>query len=188
MAQKPVRKEYRSIRGKHGVGKVLGRNKWVHASALPLLSAQERALVDRALNALKREKGIIIDFTKDVVLKINLVDNGGAITFCYSPDWKTATEPACGPMIGVSSLNAGTPKFRVTSAAADPYIYHHKWMFVADTYRGFNVDQAKRWSETWENHPIVRALAAGPDEHFRLRIGKQAYWQTKVLAPIRRSR
>ena len=35
-------KVYRSIRGPHGVGKVLGKNKWVHASALPALSAQER--------------------------------------------------------------------------------------------------------------------------------------------------
>jgi hypothetical protein len=35
-------KVYRSLRGPHGVGKVLGKNKWVHASALPALSAQER--------------------------------------------------------------------------------------------------------------------------------------------------
>ena len=35
-------KVYRSLRGPHGVGKVLGKNKWVHASALPALSAKER--------------------------------------------------------------------------------------------------------------------------------------------------
>lgn len=177
-------KVYRSIRGPHGVGKVLGRNKWVHASALPALSPAERALVGKALTAIQREKGIEIDFRKDVVIKINPVENGGAVTFCYSPDWKTATEPECGPMVGVSGLTTGPRKFRVTRPPADPYVYHHKWMFVGDDYRGFNVPAAKRWSETWENSPVVRALNADKDEHFRLRIGKQHYWQSKVLAPL----
>ena len=179
---------YHSIRGSHGVGKVLGRNKWVHASALPALSPAERALVGKALRAIQREKGIEIDFRKDVIIKINPVENGGAVTFCYSPDWKTATEPECGPMVGVTGLATGTPKFRVTKPPADPYIYHHKWMFVDDDYRGFNVAQAKRWSETWENSPVVRALNADKAEHFRLRIGKKDYWQERVLAPLGKRR
>ena len=61
-------------------------------------------------------------------------------------------------------------------------------MFVGDDYRGFNVPAAKRWSETWENSPVVRALNADKDEHFRLKIGKKDYWQTRVLAPLARSR
>jgi hypothetical protein len=181
-------KIYRSLRGPHGVGKVLGRNKWVHASALPALSAPERGLVGKALQAIQREKGIEIDFRKDVVIKINPVEKGGAVTFCYSPDWKTATEPECGPMIGVTGLAAGPLKFRVSNPPAVPYIYHHKVMFVDDDYRGFNVEQAKRWSETWENSPVVRALCADKNEHFRLRIGKKDYWQEKVLAPLGRTR
>jgi hypothetical protein len=179
---------YRSIRGPHGVGKVLGRNKWVHASALPALSAPERALVGKALQAIQREKGIEIDFRKDVVIKINPAEKGGAVTFCYSPDWKTATEPECGPMIGVTGLAAGPRAFRVSNPPADPYVYHHKWMFVDDDYRGFNVPAAKRWSETWENSPVVRALCADKTEHFRLRIGKKDYWQENVLAPLGKRR
>lgn len=179
---------YRSVRGPHGIGKVLGRNKWVHASALPALSAAERGLVGKALQAIQREKGIEIDFRKDVVIKINPVENGGAITFCYSPDWKTASEPECGPMVGVSGLVTGPLKFRVTRPAADPYVYHHKWMFVDDDYRGFSVAQAKRWSETWENSPVVRALCADKDEHFRLKIGKKQYWHATVLGPLGKAR
>lgn len=179
---------YHSIRGPHGVGKVLGKNKWVHASALPALSPAERALVGKALQAIQREKGIEIDFRKDVIIKINPAEKGGAVTFCYSPDWKTATEPACGQMIGATGLTAGPRAFRVSNPPADPYVYHHKWMFVGDDYRGFNVPAAKRWSETWENSPVVRALCADKTEHFRLRIGKRHYWQTRVLAPLARSR
>lgn len=181
-------KVYRSIRGPHGVGKVLGKNKWVHASALPALSPAERALVGKALQAIQREKGIEIDFRKDVIIKINPAEKGGAVTFCYSPDWKTATEPACGQMIGVSGLTAGTQKFRVTNPPAVPYVYHHKWMFVEDDFPGFSVAAAKRWSETWENSPVVRALCADKTEHFRLRIGKKDYWQTNVLGPLGRGR
>ena len=179
---------YRSIRGPHGVGKVLGKNKWVHASALPALSPAERALVGKALRAIQREKGIEIDFRKDVIIKINPVENGGAVTFCYSPDWKTATEPECGPMVGVSGLTTGPLKFRVTKPPADPYIYHHKWMFVEDDFPGFSVAAAKRWSEAWENSPVVRGLNADKNEHFRLRIGKKDYWQERVLAPLGKRR
>lgn len=67
-------KVYRSIRGSHGVGKVLGRNKWVHTSALSDISSAERALVGKALRAIQREKGIEIDFRKDVIIKINQIN------------------------------------------------------------------------------------------------------------------
>lgn len=175
---------YQSVRGAHGVGKVLGKNKWVHVSGIKELTQTERDLITKAENALRNEKATAIDFTKDVIVRVNPVEKDGAVTFCYSPDWNVTTEPECGLMIGVKGLNSDVHQFRVTKPAKVPYIYHHKWMFVTDEYTGFDVREAKRWSETWENHPVVRALMDDKTEYFRLSIGKKDYWQANVLEPI----
>jgi len=170
---------YRSRRGPHGVGKVLGRNKWIHRSALPLLSEEEQTLVDKALDIL----GIYLPPPDiDIIVKINVRE--GLVTFTHSADWKTATEPICGDMVGVKDLYSDRPAIFHRKQKGIPNIYHHKWMFVDDDYLGFSVKKAMEWSETWENYPIVKALLADPTEHFRLKIGRQDYWQEKVLDQI----
>jgi len=167
---------YRCRRGPHGVGKVLGRNKWVHRSVLPLLSEEEQTLVDKALDIL----GIYLPPPDiDIIVKINVSE--GLVTFTHSADWKTATEPICGDMVGVKDLYSDRPVIFHRKQKGIPNIYHHKWMFVDDDYLGFSVKEAMKWSETWENYPLVKALLADPNEHFRLKIGRQDYWQEKVL-------
>lgn len=175
---------YRCERGSHGVGKILGRNKWVHVSAFDDIPKVDQILVEKALVALRQEKGIEVNFNSDVMIKLTHADRDGAVTFCYSPDWKTATEPECGPMYGVKGLNTGNHSFWEIQPPSVPYIYHHKWMFVNDDYTGFDIKEAKAWSEVWENHDVVRALMADKSENFRLQIGKKDYWQAKVLTPI----
>jgi len=170
---------YKCKRGPHGIGKVIGKNKWVHRSALPLLSKGEQDLASRALNVLGIQlppPGI------DIIVKINI--NEGLVTFTHSSDWKTATEPICGDMVGVKDLYSDRPTVFHRKQKGIPNIYHHKWMFVDDDYLGFDVKEAMKWSETWENHPVVKALMVDKNEYFRLKIGKQDYWQDKVLDKI----
>lgn len=59
---------------------------------------------------------------------------------------------------------------------ADPYIYHHKWLFVADDYRGFDVAESKARSEQW--------IALGDVD--RSRIGRKSYWEASVVPRISR--
>lgn len=170
---------YRCRRGPHGVGKVLGRNKWIHRNVLPLLPVGEQTLVDKALDIL----GIYLPPPDiDIIVKINASE--GLVTFTHSADWKTATEPICGDMVGVKGLYGDHPVVFHRKQKGVPNIYHHKWMFVDDDYLGFDVKEAMEWSETWENNPAVKALLADPNEYFRLKIGRQDYWQEKVLDQI----
>jgi hypothetical protein len=53
----------------------------------------------------------------------------------------------------------------------DPYIYHHKWLFVDDDYRGFDTEQSKARSQQW--------ITLGDVD--RARIGRQSYWQEQVV-------
>jgi|GEM_PF-2236941 len=175
---------YRCERGAHGVGKILGKNKWVHVSALDAIPQKDQDLIEKARSVLRQEKGIEVNFDADVMVRLTHAERDGAVTFCYSPDWKVATEPECGPMYGVKGLNTGNHSFWEIQPPMVPYIYHHKWMFVKDDYTGFDMAEAKEWSEVWENHDVVRALMADKSENFRLRIGKKDYWQKKVTTPI----
>lgn len=43
--------------------------------------------------------------------------------------------------------SGGTMKLH--HALADPYIYHHKWLFVAEDYREFDVAKSQDRSVSW---------------------------------------
>ncbi|WP_243669273.1 hypothetical protein [Methanoculleus chikugoensis] len=171
---------YRCKRGLHGIGKVIDKSKWVHRSVLPSLSEEEQILVSKALDVLEIH---LPPPDIDIIVKINIRE-GGLVTFTHSSDWKTATEPICGDMVGVKDLYSDRPVIFHRKQKGVPNIYHHKWMFVDDDYLGFDVPDAMEWSEIWENHPVVKALMADKNEYFRLKIGKQDYWQEKVLDRI----
>ncbi|NLB54711.1 MAG: class I SAM-dependent methyltransferase [Lentisphaerae bacterium] len=170
---------YRCKRGPHGVGKVIDKNKWVHRSVLSSLSENEQILVSNALYILGNYPP---PPDIDIIVMINRSEE--LVTFTHSSDWKTATEPICGDMVGIKGLYSDRPVVFRRKQKGVPTIYHHKWMFVDDDYLGFDVKEAMEWSEIWENHPIVKALLADKSEHFRLRIGRQDYWQEKVLDRI----
>ncbi len=58
----------------------------------------------------------------------------------------------------------GSTKF--IAAADDPWVYHHKWMMVADDFDGFDVAVAKARSKWWSALPGID----------RSRIGKFSHW------------
>ncbi len=60
---------------------------------------------------------------------------------------------------------------------SDPYIYHHKWLFVPDDYTGFNVAESKARSEQW-------IALSGVD---RSRIGRLSFWEQNVVPRLNES-
>jgi hypothetical protein len=59
----------------------------------------------------------------------------------------------------------------------DPYIYHHKWLFVSDDYEEFDVEASKSRSERWMALTDVD----------RSRIGRKSYWDEQVVPRIGQS-
>jgi len=94
------------------------------------------------------------------------------ITFTFSPDWNTADEPTVGDAILVKA--DGPIKF--IKQHKDPWIYHHKWMFVADDYAGFDVEKSKLRSKQWTSIPGIN----------KSKIGKKSYWESKILPMFRK--
>jgi hypothetical protein len=66
------------------------------------------------------------------------------IRFDQAPDFDTAREPHVGDFVVVDPRN---PDF--VSQGHSNSIWHHKWLWVMDDYRGFDVAQSKAWSDLW---------------------------------------
>jgi hypothetical protein len=134
---------------RYGVGKKIGGAVYLHRSC-------ERLLGEGALRARQR---VPEDYAYTVVKHTPAT---GRYAFIFSPDFDTSPEPLVGDQWVVSQ--DGTARLR--KQAADPFVYHHKWLMVSEEYTGFDVQQSRTRSEWWLALPDID----------RLRIGRRSYW------------
>lgn len=140
---------------RYGVGKVIGGAVYLHR--------QYEELLGHPLEGAKQHLPLGFDY---VVVKYHI--GRGTVSFLCSPDFDSAPEP----IVGDSCLVYLDGKVRQYRQLADPYIYHHKWLFVTNDYSGFDVAVSKRRSLKW--------LGLTPPVDFT-RIGRKSYWETFVL-------
>lgn len=140
-----------------GVGKEIGGAVYVHR--------RFESVFEVLLSEAKQHVPVDFDYT---VIKYNYVN--GAFTFIQSDDFDSVPEPTVG--ISLTVKQNGTVLRR--KQLADPYIYHHKWLFVDDNYDGFNVEQSKQRSALWLSLENVD----------KRKIGRLSYWKTHVVPRI----
>ena len=136
------------------VGKEIGGAVYVHRQYESLLPES----IQKAKAALPRT------FTYTIV---KYVMSDETVSFIQSEDFDRSREPIVGDLYTIKSN--GSASFR--HKGADPWIYHHKWLFVADDYNGFDVEASKARSRQWLDLDNV---------DFR-RIGKKSYWEKHVV-------
>lgn len=117
---------------KYGVGKEIGGKIYIHKRYHHLVID-----TDMFLNAAIRLPYGFIFNCMVIDLKKNI------IRFDEAPDFDTAREPHPGDFIEV---NLATKEIR---RGHSDMIWHHKWMWVADDYKGFDVDKSYEWSKRW---------------------------------------
>lgn len=139
---------------RYGVGKEIGGNVYVHRDYETLLGPE----IMMARSYLPPDFGY-------TVVKLNLKTR--ALTFSVSPDFNTAAEP----VVGKQLLVRGDGSTHMREPPADPYIYHHKWLFVAKDYDGFDVEASVRRSIAWMSlSDVDKSL-----------IGRASYWNEHVV-------
>lgn len=141
--------------GATGVGKMIGGGLYVHRDYESVAVPQE---------ILSTAQAQLDGFDYNIV---KYVPKTGAVTFIQSPDFDTADEPMVGP--GLLVKPDGSKK--VIKPPADPWIYHHKWLWVDDSYTGFDVGASKQRSLQWMSLPDIDYS----------RIGKKSFWEREVL-------
>ena len=139
---------------RYGVGKEIGGAVYMHKSYAHLLGERIEAAKAR----------IPQGFCYSVV---KFMPATKAVSFIASPDFDVTPEPTVGDLWTVSA--DGPAKLR--KRLADPFIYHHKWLFVADDYAGFDVLESKERSLMWLSLPTI---------DFQ-QIGRRSYWIDAVL-------
>ena len=139
---------------KYGVGKEIGGAVYVHR--------KYEGVFAPAINEARKRLPPDFEYT---VVKLNLANN--TFSFIQVTDFDTAPEPTVGTVIAVKQDGS----CRHMKPPEDPYIYHHKWLFVADDYDGFDVEESKARSRAWMDLADID----------RSRIGKKSYWQSKVV-------
>lgn len=109
------------------------------------------------------------DFMREFDWQIIKIDHkNNAISFIESKDWDMAREPSVGNALRIDCNTGAIKKIK-----ARGQIYHHKWMFVADNYIGFDVEESKNWSKKWQS-VIPKGHAS--------KIGYKKYWDDLLLA------
>ena len=143
---------------KYGVGKEIGRAVYVHRDYEGVFG----------LEVAEARRRLPSEFEYNVV-KLSLANS--TVSFIQVTDFDAAPEPTVGSITVVKQDGS----CRHMKPPNDPYIYHHKWLFVTDDYDGFDVEESKRRSLAWMSLPDVD----------KSRIGRRSYWETHVMPRIR---
>ena len=122
---------------KFGVGKQVGSKIYFHKSVHDKIVPQH--IWDKAVEILECERPLLgietvcYDFKKPNVVR-----------FDHCVGFNTQSEPMVGDMIYVD-INLD----RVIRQTYNQQIYHHKWLWVMDDYKGFDVQKSYEWSKLW---------------------------------------
>ncbi len=146
-----------------GVGKRIGGSIYVHREYAAQISDPT---VARAISVVS---GLAPDFRWTVVKSSQTARK---VSLIACDDFDAADEPTVGDSWVVRESGAA----RLVKSPKDPWIYHHKWMFVADDYTGFDVEASKRRSAEWMSLDGIDYA----------RIGKKSFWEASVLPRLRR--
>lgn len=145
---------------KYSLGKEIGGAVYVHR----LYEAVLPKIVQDAKRHLPPE------FTYSVV---KFAEKESRVSFVFCPNFDSADEPIVGDICCIDSGGS----LRLFRQQLDPFIYHHKWLFVQDDYNGFDVGMSRSRSITW----------LGLDEIDMKRIGRKSFWESNVLPRLPKS-
>lgn len=120
---------------KYGVGKEIGGQIYFHKNYVGRICPE---LYDIAVKMLKQGYP---DFEFNCLMYDKKKPN--VLRFDSALDFDTAREPSPGQMISVDTST------RTLTKLSSKQIWHHKWLWVMDDYKGFDVQASYEWSKTW---------------------------------------
>ena len=65
------------------------------------------------------------------------------VSFQECPDFDIAREPKVGDYVNVNTTTGAIKK------GHSDYIFHHKWLWCRNDYKGFNIKKSWEWSKQW---------------------------------------
>ena len=120
---------------KYGVGKEIGGQIYFHKDYVD----------DICPNLYELAKDILEEEYHDFKYNCLMYDKKkpDTLRFDEAPDFDSAREPMPGVMLSVDTATGKIIK------RYSPQIWHHKWLWVKDDYKGFDVEESYEWSKKW---------------------------------------
>lgn len=91
----------------------------------------------------------------------------GNITFTWSLDFDSSNEP----IISNQYLVKRDGTIKLIKQSSDPWIYHHKYLWVKPSYSGFDYKKSQEHSKKWMSLKNID----------KSKIGKLSYWKNNIL-------
>lgn len=137
------------------IGKVMGDDVYSHKNYEDQFPQDE----------LKQAKSHLPEDYKYHVVKYN--PKTKVFSFIQSNDFDTKHEPSVHEVMTVKP--DGTVKKQKDSG----WIYHHKWQWVDDDYKGFDVERSKERSKEWTDIANEKGIP-------KSKIGQRKFWDAEV--------
>lgn len=125
-------------RYKDHAGKQMGKHVYVHRDYAMHVLPQD-AVRAAGLGLLAQRPQFYHSFN---CIRFDLEHN--LVRFDEAPDFNSFTEPSVGDWKVVDPETG-----QVIKEGRSQFIWHHKWMWVAQDYTGFDVLASEAWSRTW---------------------------------------
>ena len=143
--------------------KIIGKTYYVHKSNIKELEdllLKKNKMVEKSCLELN-----INSFLNDCDLNYEIIkfdSIGKRVSFIESNNWNNANEPD----VGKSYVYSNGKLLKIIEPKGQ--IYHNKWMFVSNDYKGFDIEEAKKRTEEWNSIKDIK-------QH-KSRIGYKNYW------------
>jgi hypothetical protein len=150
---------------KYGVGKKMGYQLWVHKDYITdIMPAEEYE---------KFKSYVSKEFNFEV---LRWDEKKGELAFIECNDFNTSHEPVLGKIQRILKYEGDEilDCLTIQNPPKDPLIYHHKWVFVKDDYKGFDVEESKKRSIEWKEK-------LGVDRTTSSKIGRLSFWNNWLL-------
>lgn len=155
------------------IGKKMGNDMYVHKDYVHTTDIPHDVL-NRAKEHLEKNHPNF-DYT---IIKHNKETNN--VSFLKSPDWDTEHEPHIHDSVLVKQ--SGETKYMPPKK--DKQIYHQKWQFVGDDYKGFDVERSKLRTKQYTNAINDLKQSTG-DLSISKKIGSKSYWEQNIVPHIK---
>lgn len=158
------------IKESRKIGKLIGGEHYIHRNYEGEISDQE---------GLKKAREALSPDHKNRYNIVKHNKKAGTFSFIHSPDFDESDEPISGESHKVTPEG----KVTITKQKKDPQIYHHKWQWVGDDYKGFDVEKSKQRSKDW-GKVTDKIKKENPEENVIRKIGTKSYWERMITPHI----
>lgn len=148
---------------KLGCGKQVGSKIYIHINyAQYVFYGAKRKILDTAINIALN--GMTYKEFKSLTCVCYDYKKPNIVRFDTCPDFDTADCPTVGYMYYIDTAN------RTITERENKQIFHHKWLWVAYDYTGFNMVESWKYSDKWLSK--FEEPASGYKEKFQEQLKK----------------